>query len=361
LLYALLGVLCALAGAVYPKIFYGVRDKIFKPLGIPNWIKPALGGLLLGLIAMVFPQALGMGYGYIQHAIDGGQSITFLLTFAAVKVVATSLTISSGGSGGVFGPSLVIGGALGAAFGQTAVELLPGTAPEPVACIMVGMCGFFAGVAKVPFASVIMVMELTGSYGLLVPSLLVATIAYLVLPLTVRLYENQVPARHDSPAHLGSFAVDILHIIRVRECWDPDPDGTRIVRENESLADLVDLAAESEQDLFPVVSRDGRFVGELTLDDIRRAILTDAPKELVMACDLSRQPVGPLLMDDDLATAARLLATRQTGSVVVASATEDGRVLGVFGRRDLMVAYSKEMDRIHAQDEAELPADNEPF
>jgi CBS domain-containing protein len=110
-----------------------------------------------------------------------------------------------------------------------------------------------------------------------------------------------------------------------------------------------------------VVSRDGRFVGELTLDDIRRAILTDAPKELVMACDLSRPPVGPLLMDDDLATAAKLLATRQTGSVVVASASENGEVLGVFGRRDLMVAYSKEMDRIHAQDEAELPADHEPF
>jgi len=361
LMYAVLGVFCALVGTIYPKVFYGIRDKLFHPLGIPNWTKPALGGLLLGLIAMVFPQALGMGYGYLQQTFSGAQSISFLLTFAAVKMIATSLTISSGGSGGVFGPSLVIGGALGAAFGQAALQVLPGTAPLPVACVMVGMCGFFAGVAKVPFASVIMVMELTGSYGLLVPSLLVATIAYMFVPLTVRLYENQVPARNDSPAHLGSFAVDILQHLRVQDFWEPQPDGIEVIREDETLANLVRMASDSEQDLFPVVSKDGALIGELTLNDIRRAILSDAPKELVIARDLSRAPIGPLLMDDDLGTAARLLAARQSGAVVVASASENGKVLGVFSRRDLMIAYSREMDRIHSQDETELPPEHEPF
>lgn len=361
LIYAFLGIACALAGSIYPKVFYGLRDRLFKPLGIPNWLKPALGGLLLGAIAMVFPQALGMGYGYMQEAITGGQSISFLLTFAAVKMVATSLTISSGGSGGVFGPSLVIGGALGAAYGQAAVDLFPGIAPAPVACIMVGMCGFFAGVAKVPFASVIMVMELTGSYGLLVPSLLVATIAYLLMPLGIKLYENQVPSRTDSPAHLGSFTVDILTHIRVKDYWTPAPGEVRIVQDSDTLAALVDHASNSEQDLFPVTDRDGRLTGELTLDDIRRALLTDVPKELVVARDLQRPPVGPLLLDDGLATAGRMLAGRQTGSVIVCDEPEGGRVLGVFGRRDLMVAYSREMDRLKTEDGAEIPSGDEPF
>jgi CIC family chloride channel protein len=209
-IYAVLGVACALLGAIYPKFFYFVRDHIFKPMPGPAWIKPAIGATALGLIAVAFPQALGMGYGYVQQAIEGSLTIQFLLLFAAIKIVATSLTISSGGSGGVFGPSLVIGAALGAAFGQGFAELIPGWAPEPAACVMVGMGGFFAGVAKTPFAAVIMVMEMTGSYGLLVPSLLVAATAYLCLPLAVRLYENQVPARPDSPAHTGSFATDIL-------------------------------------------------------------------------------------------------------------------------------------------------------
>jgi chloride channel protein, CIC family len=200
-LYALLGILCGLVGVVYPKIFYGTRDRIFRPLPVPAWTKPAIGALLLGGIALYFPAALGMGYGYIQEAIQGDPGIRFLLILAAVKIVATSLTISSGGSGGVFGPSLVIGGALGAAYGRAAAQILPGMAPHPVACTMVGMVGFFAGVAKVPFASVIMVMEMTGTYGLLVPSLLVAAIAYLFMPVGIRLYENQLPSRSDSPVH----------------------------------------------------------------------------------------------------------------------------------------------------------------
>jgi CIC family chloride channel protein len=193
-LYALLGILCGLVGVVYPKVFYGTRDRIFRPLPVP-------ASLLLGGIALFFPAALGMGYGYIQLSIQGAFDIRFLLLLAAVKIVATSLTISSGGSGGVFGPSLVIGGALGAAYGRAAAHYFPGMAPDPVACTMVGMVGFFAGVAKVPFASVIMVMEMTGTYGLLVPSLLVAAIAYLFMPVSIRLYENQLPSRSDSPVH----------------------------------------------------------------------------------------------------------------------------------------------------------------
>jgi CIC family chloride channel protein len=367
LVYAALGILCAITGALYPKIFYGVRDYIFKPMKIPAWTKPAVGALGLGLMGMWFPEALGMGYGYIQKALDpavaGPQfhSITFLLMFAGAKILATSLTISSGGSGGVFGPSLVIGGALGAAFGQAASQFLPGLAPEPAACILVGMGGFFAGVAKVPFASVIMVMELTGSYGLLVPSLLVAAIAYLFLPLSVRLYENQPPSQQDSPAHLGSFAVDILRQIKVRDCWSPTEGGFRTVREGDNLADLVELASDSTQDLFPMVDRNGNLTGEVSLEDIRRALLTEAPKELVIAKDLAHAPVGPLFLEDDLATAAQLLASRQTDAITVARSEENTEALGIFSRRDLILAYSREMDTLKETGRREGPAETEPF
>jgi CIC family chloride channel protein len=359
LVYLALGVACALAGTVYPKIFYGARDHVFKPLPIPNWTKPAVGALALGLVAVWFPEALGMGYGYIQEALDGGRGVGFLLAFAGIKILATTLTISSGGSGGVFGPSLVIGGALGGAFGVAASELVPALAPEPAACILVGMGGFFAGVAKVPFASVIMVMELTGGYGLLVPSLLVAAIAYLVQPLRVRLYENQVPARHDSPAHLGSFAVDVLRQVKVRDCWEPDGD-TVYIREGDSLARLMELADDSAQDLFPVIDRSGRLTAELSIDDIRRATLSGVPASLVIAKDLAHIPVGPLLADDTLATAARLLASRHSHSLLVAQGPDASEVLGVFTRRDLIVAYGKEMERIRA-DEPESLSDTEPF
>jgi len=361
LLYAVLGAACALLGLIYPRIFYGTRDRVFRRLPVPQWIKPAIGALALGAIALVFPEALGMGYGYIQEAIEGSRTIQFLLIFAGVKIVATSLTISSGGSGGVFGPSLVIGGALGAAFGQAAALYLPGLAPEPTACIMVGMGGFFAGVAKTPFASVIMVMEMTGSYGLLVPSLLVAIVAYMLLPLSCRLYENQVGSRIDSPAHTGSFAVDVLRHLRVRDCMDPNAPPVQTVLADTGLREMVDLAASQHQNTFPVVESDGRIVGELSIEDLRRAMLREPERQPSVAREFMRPPVGPLLPDDNLATAARLLASRQTDAVVVMRGTDDPRVSGTFSRRELILAYGQELDRLREIEGADSADSHDPF
>jgi CIC family chloride channel protein len=346
LVYAMLGVACALVGVIYPKVFYGVRDHLFRPLKAPGWIKPAIGALGVGGIAVIFPQAIGMGYGYIQEAIRGEHTIAFLLAFVVAKIVATSLTISSGGSGGVFGPSLVIGGALGAAFGQAAAQFAPNYAPPQAACIMVAMGGFFAGVAKVPFASVIMVMEMTGSYGLLVPSLLVAAIAYVFMPPRIGLYENQVPGRIDSPAHLGSFAVDILRLARVEDSWESVRQAPRTVAHDAPLATLVDLVSHSEQDLFPVVDSSGALAGELSVEDLRRALVSESEKAGVVARDLMHAVIDPLVPGDDLNHAARLLAERQIGAVTVVQDRGSRKVIGIFTRRDLIVAYGRRLARL---------------
>ncbi len=339
--YALLGVACALFGWIYPRVFYGVRDRLFRPMPLPRWLKPAVGALLLGGIAVVFPQALGMGYGYIQEAIRGEHTTAFLFGFALVKMVATSLTISSGGSGGVFGPSLVIGGALGAAFGRLAAEHVPGFAPEPVAALMVGMGGFFAGVARVPFASVIMVMEMTGSYGLLVPSLLVATIAFLFLPRSTRLYENQVPTRLDSPAHEGSFARDVLRRGRLADVWDPASAAPRTVRDDATVEAMIEIVSGADQVLLPVVDGEGRLLGEISIEDLRRALLSNAAGGRPRAAALMRPVPDPLALEDDLARAARILAARPAGAVTVVRGRSDRAVVGTFGRKDLIVSYGR--------------------
>lgn len=308
---------------------------------------------MLGAIAFFFPQALGMGYGYIQQAIHGAYPIGFLLLFVAIKILATSLTISSGGSGGVFGPSLVIGGALGAAFGQAAAIYLPGLAPDPVASTMVGMCGFFAGVAKVPFASVIMVMEMTGSYGLLVPSLLVAAIAYLFLPVGIRLYENQLPSRSLSPAHQGSLAADLLRGATVEDCWEPESGGPQTVDENASLDSIAELAS-STWSFVPVVDGTGRLAGELFLDELRRALLAGTDRDRVAVRDLMHSVSRPLFPQDDLATAARLLAERKNDGVTVVRSREGCQVLGTFTRGDLIAAYERKMKAPTDPEEREL-------
>lgn len=352
-LYALLGVVCGLAGMVFPRVFYGFRDRVFRPLPLPVWLKPAAGALALGGIAVVYPEALGMGYGYIQEAIQGGRAAGHLLLFGAVKMVATSLTISSGGSGGVFGPSLVIGGALGAAFGEAAARAFPPLAPDPVACILVGMGGFFAGVARVPFASVIMVMEMTGSYGLLVPSLLVAAVAYLFVPPRVGLYENQVASRIDSPAHQGAFAVDVLRLARIADGWEPQ--SVTYIRTEQRVGTALEAASRSTQNLFPVVDAAGGIAGEISIDDLRRALLAHPGADGPPAGDVMHPVVGPLAATDTLEVAARILAGRQTDGVIVLGDPETGPVRGIYTRRDLIVAYGRAMSRIRDPERPDLP------
>jgi len=204
--YALLGVVAGLVGAIEPTIFYGVRD-FFKKLRVPNHVKPAIGGLLMGLLALVVPQTLSAGYGWVQKAMTGGYVGWSLIFLALAKIVAMSLTISSGGSGGVFGPNVYIGGMVGAWVAFAMDQIIPGVGFNPSAFAVVGMAAVFAGTARVPIATLVMVAEMTGGYGLIVPSMLATAIAF-VIQRTVgarfrypRLYEAQVELRKDSPTH----------------------------------------------------------------------------------------------------------------------------------------------------------------
>jgi CIC family chloride channel protein len=208
--YAVLGILAGIIGAIEPPIFYGIRD-FFRSLKILNHVKPAIGGLLLGALALVVPEAISTGYGWIQKAMTGNYVGWSLILLALVKILAMSLTISSGGSGGVFGPNVYIGGMLGAWVAYATDQLFPEMALNTAAFAVVGMAAVFAGTARVPIATLVMVAEMTGGYGLIVPSMLATTIAF-VVERTVsahfrypRLYEAQVELRSDSPTHQESI------------------------------------------------------------------------------------------------------------------------------------------------------------
>jgi CIC family chloride channel protein len=208
--YAALGLVAGIVGAIEPPIFYGIRD-LFRSLKIPNHVKPAIGGLLMGLLAVIVPETISTGYGWVQKSMTGGYIGWSLIFLALAKILAMSLTISSGGSGGVFGPNVYIGGMVGAWVAFAMDQLIPGAALSPAAFAVVGMAAVFAGTARVPIATLIMVAEMTGGYGLIVPSMLATTIAF-VVERTVsagfkypRLYEAQVETRSDSPTHLKSM------------------------------------------------------------------------------------------------------------------------------------------------------------
>ena len=197
--YAVLGIASGLVGTLLPVVFYRTRDA-FRRLPIPTWTKPGLGALCVGLLALRVPQVLGGGYGWIQEAIDGRLAVKLLFVLLFAKMIAFSLTVSSGGSGGVFAPSLFIGAMLGAGFAVLSHQ------PTAVFAV-VGMAAVFGSAARVPVATMLMVTEMAGGYHLLVPAGMAVMIAYLLQSrissvLKYRsLYEAQVPTRSDSPAH----------------------------------------------------------------------------------------------------------------------------------------------------------------
>jgi CIC family chloride channel protein len=197
--YVALGAASGVIATVLPEVFYRVRDA-FAALRIPAWIKPAIGGLGLGLLALRLPQVLGGGYGWIQEAIDGQLAVHLLLILLVAKMVALSLTVSSGGSGGVFAPSLFVGAMLGGAIAGIFHHASAGL-------VIVGMAAVFGGAARVPIATLLMVAEMTGGYQLLVPAGLAVMLSFLIqINLSSffkygSLYEAQVAGRADSPTH----------------------------------------------------------------------------------------------------------------------------------------------------------------
>jgi len=339
--YAMLGVFCAVMGGLYVKIFYGLRD-LFHRIPIKSHFKPAVGGLLLGVLAFFFPQILGMGYGWVQQAIDGKLTVQLLLTLGLLKMVATGFTISSGGSGGVFAPSLFIGGMLGGAFGLISHTLFPTVITQPEAFVLVGMGAFFAGVANVPISAIFMVCEMTGGYGLLVPMMLVAATAFL-FGRKWTIYEKQVRTQKGSPAHMGDFTVNILEEIRVQDAYTPQEDIPKVY-EQTPVKSLLNLISQRPETYFPVFNEAQELKGVISLRNIRTILFEEGLHELVIAADLMTKLVM-VTPDEDLYSANQKFIESDYGMIPVVEPENRNRVLGFLTHEDLIAAYNKEMVR----------------
>ncbi|MFV2072853.1 MAG: chloride channel protein [Thermoanaerobaculales bacterium] len=349
LAYLVLGMVVALVGVIYVKVFYGVRDQLFARMPIPDWTKPAVGGLLLAILAVAVPQVLGGGYGWLQLTMDDQLPLKVLLLLLPAKILATSFTISSGGSGGVFAPSLVIGGVTGAIFADLVQRVAPQFAPPTAACVLVGMGGFFAGAAKVPIASLIMVAEMSGSYGLLVPMMLVTSVAYL-LTRTVSIYEAQVPGRIDSPAHVGEFQVDVLERLTVSGVMDTGSEVITVLP-GTSFESVLEIVAETDQEAFPVVDAQGIVEGMFSLNDVRRVMATPEVWPLLVASDLGVTARGMAYLEpkDDLHTAVRRFTAFQREVLPVLAGSPPAPVIGLLRHHQVMEAYDREIHRLQEE------------
>jgi CIC family chloride channel protein len=335
--YGILGVLCAATAILFVIIFYGLRDRVFRPLKIKPHFKPAIGGLLVGILALFFPQVLGTGYGWVQIAMNGDlvqMSVVLMMAFVLVKMLATSFTITSGGSGGVFAPTLVIGAMIGGAFGQIMHLIFPQIITQPGAYVLVGMGAILAGVAKVPIAAIIMVSEMAGNYNLLAPLMVASTLAY-VLSGRWTIYEKQVENRASSPAHRREMTVDILERAQVKDAMT-----TNIVTINSSLSihEVFDLIHKYGYTGFPVVD-DKKLVGIITFEDAEKVPPDNRKTTLVQ--EIMTTNLIVTRPEDSLEAALLKLLDRKIGRLPVVDSDDATKLIGLVTKFDIIKAHAK--------------------
>jgi CIC family chloride channel protein len=338
LYYVFLGLICGLVGLLYARGFYGITH-YFHHMPLPNWLKPGIGGLLVGLIGLVLPQALGMGYGWVQVSMGSGLLaipiwVILLLPFA--KIVTTGLSIGSGGSGGIFGPGMVIGGMLGACVWRISYHVLPGVPDNPAPFVIVGMMALFGGIAHAPLAVMLMVAEMTGNLSMLAPAMIAVGISSIIVG-NDTIYTSQVNSRAGSPAHRLQLSFPLLSTIAVRDAMAPPPlrfFPQQTVAEAEKMLANLTIGGAS------VVDTHGDLQGVLTLADIHRVPLAEHAQRTVE--EAMNRDVLVAHPDDTLDVALEQLTSHRIGwmPVVEPNATTAGRhLIGRISAMEITRSY----------------------
>jgi len=348
-LYVGLAIIVSIAASLFVGALR-LAQRVSRGVRAAEWAKPAIGGLLLGLFVVLFlhfvgpivghgDQGLGIlggGYGASQIAITGAdwlplgwRGVQILVLLAMVKIVASSLTIGSGGSAGDFAPALAIGALLGGAFGLAARLVLNDPTIQPGAFALVGMGTFYGGIANTPLAALVLVCEMAGSYELLVPLMLAEGIAFVALR-RVSLYPAQLPTLRDSPAHRRDLdplirlrCADILRRDRPFLRFSPDTRIPELTRQIEAAAD---------QDVFPVVDDAGVLRGVIAAEALRVIASNPELHQLGVAADLMGPPVS-IALEADLRSAAQLMVANDLRSLPVLDGS--GTIVGMLDEHDI--------------------------
>ena len=348
--YLILALVLVITGIFYVKTFYGTIHLFESIKKVPNHIKPAIGGLLTGIVGFFLPHTLAFGYGFAQKAIDNELAIPFLLSLALGKVLTTSFSIGSGGSGGVFGPSIVIGGAMGGVVGQIFHAIMPTVVTEPGAFVVVGMAGFFTAVSNTPISTIIFVSEMTNSYHLLLPSLLVCSVAYLASR-RYTIFHRQVQSKVDSPAHAGDFFVDILQTFRVNDLM-PLVQKVSLIPQDMPFVAFKRYFSETKQHYFPVMDEEKRLVGIFSINDIRGVLFAPEIEQLVVMKDVGTSDIILTTPEEDLNTVLKKFTTRNIDSLPVVRADDHGILLGMLNRREVITFYNQKVDEMKSRRQA---------
>jgi len=351
--YAVLGVVVAFIAIGFVRFFYKTEDLIVR-LNIPEYLKPAIIGIIIGLIGLYYPQIFGVGYGVhygvggvliergaVEQVLAGQIGLITLVAVLILKMVATSLTLGGGGSGGIFAPSLFIGAMLGGVFGIGVHQLFPAVTAPSGAYALVGMAAFFAVVVRGPITAIIILFEMTRDYAL-------------ILPLMTAVVIGTIVARHFTPESIYTLRL-LRRGINISALEQTSPMRRVTVGQAMTydypaipptmpVSELMNELRRTGYHGLPVVDKDGNLCGIVTPSDVEKAMSKGHPEDLTVD-DIASKSLIVAYPDQSLHDVLVKLGARDVGRIPVVDRSNPKRLLGMLQRPDIIRAYVRVVAR----------------
>ncbi len=351
--YLALGIILGTASVIWMRGFYSIEDLIEK-VRVSRYALPAIGGLLTGVLGVLtiyfesvfgysgeftspqpyYPAIMGVEYAFVDATLIGNVALGALFVFGALKYFATSFTLGSGGSGGVFAPTLYMGAAFGGAFGLVCSLLLPWAIPQPMAFALVGMAALFAGTGRAPITCIVMIMEMTADYSLILPLMIAVSTSYLVSSLiesesiyTMKLVRRGVHLRRGSH-------IEVLRTIRVDEIMTTNPT---VLSAEMTVSEVHAIIDRTHHTKFPVIDDKNNVLGILIAEDLFHEPKEDGQEYRVR--ELMNPDFLHLSPESTMDGALQAMIRRDEGHAVIVNPMEPRRMLGYITKADVLKAY----------------------
>ncbi|MFH2047905.1 MAG: chloride channel protein [bacterium] len=338
-LYMVMGLSLGLAGVSFTRMLSLFED-IFEKLKMTPMLRPALGGLLLGGIAIFYPQILADGYKTIQLTLEGHLGITLMLILILMKMIATSLTLGSGNSGGIFAPALFMGAVAGGAFGVLVHSFFPEVTATPGAYALVGMAGMVAATTHAPITALLIIFEMTSDYRIILPLMITVVFSALfarkLFPHSIytdKLIRRGIDIR-------GGKDINILKSHKVAEIMDEVFEKIYL---STTLHEIFTKVENTHDSYFVVVDKEDAIQGVISFQDLRSLITQHSLDQLVIAKDLVQEETVVVNYDDDLEQAFKLFGVKDLKMIPVINKYNKDKVIGVLRREDMIDYYNRQL------------------
>lgn len=341
--YFLLGAVTGLASYLFIKVLYLSEDFFENRIKFPEYLKPVIGGLVIGLIALFYPHVMGVGYDTINIALHGNMFWKLAAVLLFIKIFATSVTLGSGGSGGIFAPSLFMGAMVGAFFGTVVHNLFPDITAGPGAYALVAMGGLVAGTTRAPITAIIIVFELTNDYHIILPLMITCIISMILSSklsresiYTLKLVMRGIQIKEGTE-------INIMESIFVKDVYTKKFDYINL---SDNFSQVVNKIIQGRGRHFPVLDSNGIIHGIILVDTIKDYLFEkDSLQNLLIAEDIMSTTFDTISIDDNCQTALDKMSKYKFDNLPVTESSDSKKVIGVIWRNDIQDAYNEEVER----------------